>query len=125
MSSKVWIVMSDRQGLARNTSKKLAYEYTAEDTGVDFVKPIGLVFDHGDGGNIHMSDSPAVHVAANPIISTVEVSNLEGRLLTLVDAAFSDIEQRKAFKSVIRETVWRWNGDNERRVRESFDFLAQ
>ena len=31
---------------------------------------------------------------------------LTGQLLTIVDACFSDIEQRKAIKSLIKKDVW-------------------
>jgi len=31
---------------------------------------------------------------------------LQGQLLTLVDATFSDKEQRKAFKDVLSKTFW-------------------
>ena len=35
--------------------------------------------------------------------------NIEGQLLTLVDATFQDPEQRKAQKDMIRKIVWGWN----------------
>jgi len=35
-----------------------------------------------------------------------DIQTLEGRLLTLVDASFSDREQRKAFKDMIRREIW-------------------
>jgi len=38
--------------------------------------------------------------------STDEIGrNLEGKLLTLIDASFSDPQQRKAFKDVVKELV--------------------
>ena len=45
---------------------------------------------------------------------TNHIGMLEGRVLTLVDATFGDPEQRKAFKDVIRQTIWEWAiGNNE------------
>jgi hypothetical protein len=36
------------------------------------------------------------------------VSNLEGQILTIIDASFTDQEQRKAVKDLVKQTVWRW-----------------
>ena len=44
-----------------------------------------------------------------PIFALVgyhDIRTLEGRLLTIVDAAFSDREQRKAFKDLVRAAIW-------------------
>lgn len=35
-----------------------------------------------------------------------DIRNLEGKLLTIVDASFQDREQRRAFKSLVRRTIW-------------------
>lgn len=35
-----------------------------------------------------------------------DITTLEGRLLTLVDASFSDPQQRKAFKDMLRREIW-------------------
>jgi hypothetical protein len=43
-----------------------------------------------------------------------EVYNLKGRLLTLVDAAFTDPQQRKAFKDLVWSTLRQWYEDTER-----------
>ena len=37
------------------------------------------------------------------------VGNLEGQWLTLVDATFSDPQQRKAMKDVVRKMIWDWD----------------
>jgi len=34
------------------------------------------------------------------------LQNLEGKILTLIDATFTDKEQRKAMKDVFRRTLW-------------------
>lgn len=124
--SKVWLIKSDLHGTAKSASKELVYEFDKMDTTPDnYTFPIGEVTDHGDGGNIHSDDSPARYVSATPLISGVQISNLEGRLKTLADASFSDLEQRKAFKDMITGTLWNWHSDNECRVRETFDFLEK
>ena len=43
-----------------------------------------------------------------------EVYNLKGRLLTLVDATFTDPQQRKAHKDMVWDTLRRWIEDVER-----------
>lgn len=43
-----------------------------------------------------------------------EVYNLKGRLLTLVDATFQDLQQRKAFKDLVWATLRAWYEDVER-----------
>ena len=48
-------------------------------------------------------------------INYEEVYNLKGRLLTLIDATFTDPAQRKAFKDVAWQTVRSWMEDIERR----------
>lgn len=35
-----------------------------------------------------------------------DLRTLEGRLLTLADASFPDPQQRKAFKDILRRTIW-------------------
>ena len=35
-----------------------------------------------------------------------DVQTLQGRLLTIVDASFSDAVQRKAFKDLVRKEIW-------------------
>lgn len=36
------------------------------------------------------------------------LQNLEGKLLTIIDASFSDEIQRKAVKDLISQVVWKW-----------------
>lgn len=35
-----------------------------------------------------------------------DIRNLEGKLLTIVDASFQDREQRRAVKSLVRRAIW-------------------
>ena len=37
-----------------------------------------------------------------------EVSSLEGKLLTLIDASIADSTQRKAVKDLLRQQLWEW-----------------
>jgi len=42
----------------------------------------------------------------------LELSVLVGKLLTYVEATYSDQEQRKAHKRLIKETIYTWYYDN-------------
>lgn len=42
------------------------------------------------------------------LISTSDVSHLEGKLKTLIDASISQEEQNKAIKDMIRLVLWDW-----------------
>lgn len=58
---------------------------------------------------------PEVWVAGEELQSwvrkelTAHVGNLEGQWLTLVDATFSDPQQRKAMKDLVRRMIWDWD----------------
>lgn len=59
----------------------------------------------GDDGNIGEQRFP---------INFEELYNLKGRLLTLIDATFTDPQQRKAQKDVIWQALQHWMHDIER-----------
>lgn len=43
-----------------------------------------------------------------PIIKAEDFKHLEGKLLTIVDATFSDPKQREAFKAVVKSELREW-----------------
>ena len=43
---------------------------------------------------------------------THHVSYLEGKMLTLIEASIQDLEQRKALKDIVRQTIWNWAIEN-------------
>ncbi len=43
---------------------------------------------------------------------TYHISNLEGKMLTLIEASIQDVEQRRALKDIVRQTVWNWAIEN-------------
>lgn len=51
-------------------------------------------------------------------INYEELYNLKGRLLTVIDATFSDPMQRKAQKNVVWQTLQAWMHDIERAAGE-------
>lgn len=46
------------------------------------------------------------------VISTHSIGDLEGRVLTLIDASMSDPVQRKAMKDLLRPMIWNWAADS-------------
>lgn len=40
-----------------------------------------------------------------------ELSRLVGKLLTYVDATYTDLEQRKAHKQIVKNTIYEWYYD--------------
>lgn len=59
-------------------------------------------FDPHEDGSVQVSDDLL------PLIHNQSINTLVGRLLTLTDAAFSDREQRRAFKDLVTQTTWDW-----------------
>lgn len=39
---------------------------------------------------------------------TYDVGNLEGKILTLIDASIADKEQKQAMKDMARQIIWDW-----------------
>ena len=123
-TSQVWLV-SQEQHLANGKngkiSKKLLFEY---EPGKPLCLPIGYVIKHPDGKSSSFEDyggfTKQTDLVPRPVISGVEISHLEGELLTIVDASFADKGQREAMKSLIRNTLWTFNQRAERKVEEIF-----
>ena len=53
-------------------------------------------------------------------VNTYDISNLEGKLLTFIDATVLDKEQRKAQKDIIRQMLWEWIFTNRKGKAEVF-----
>lgn len=68
--------------------------------------------DHRHAGIRFESPDGSVGEIAYPI-NYDELYNLKGRLLTLVDATFTDPAQRKAFKDMVWQTLRGWMEDVE------------
>lgn len=84
-----------------------------EGSTADFAKPIGFVvedteehYEEHANGMVSGGRSPLGLNGTYPAMLDSPFSNMEGKLLTLCDATFTNKEQREAFKSVVRETIW-------------------
>lgn len=123
--SSVWLVSleshldSNKEG--KYTKQKL-FDYPDDKSSILF--PIGYVIKHpSDWDSSYKSYdgfSKRVNLISYPIYSGTTLSHLEGELLTIADSAFTDKQQREAFKSLIRTTLWKFNSYQEERVEEVF-----
>lgn len=59
------------------------------------------------------------------ILEHHDVSNLVGQLLTYIDATFTDPEQRKAHKDIVKEKVYSWHGSLRERAVQTVDSHTQ
>ena len=66
-----------------------------EDNGLNVAVEKGLVM-------------PELQLSSDDNITRGLMKNLEGRLLTLIEATTSDKTQREALKSLVRQNIWEW-----------------
>jgi|SRR6185312_5933327 len=69
------------------------------------VNVIGVVrsdFEVEENGDRRVSDG------LDTVMSIEDINNLQGRLLTLVEAFITDPEQRKAAKDLVKQNTWSW-----------------
>lgn len=75
--------------------------------------PITLPLSRRNEALNYQSDDGNAGARCYPI-NYEELYNLKGRLLTVVDATFTDQQQRKAMKDIVWQTLQAWMGDIER-----------
>lgn len=68
----------------------------------DIVGIIRTDFDPEADGSVRSSDE------LTPSVRYERINDIVGKLLTLADASFSDKEQRKAFKDLLKQIPWDW-----------------
>lgn len=104
--SKVKLVICE--GYGSNQRPYLTEEAKVIDTGIevpdthDIVTLIRSDFDKDEDGTVRVSDE------VDPVVRHEAINGLVGKLLTLVDATFTDVEQRKAQKDLVMKTCWEW-----------------
>lgn len=112
--SKVSLVVCEgygNQGAPRlsGTEKIIDLKMRVPET-QDIMGVIREDFDPESSGDKRMS------AAIDPVIRYERINNLVGKLLTLVDAAFIDIEQRKAMKDLVTQNCWDWYTSQQQEV---------
>jgi hypothetical protein len=113
--SKRYVVFSNREG---SKAELLEFKSPGDDektTPTSYLYPIGVVYDHGKG---ELNDLVGKPISGNP-----EISDLVGQVLTVVDAMISDKEQREAFKSLMRQTLYGYANDKEKEVCQVYQGL--
>jgi hypothetical protein len=126
--SQVWLVNLESLGLEKNRgrkySKQLLSEYVPGQKHGAVLFPVGYVLKHPAGQSSIREDfggfSKDIDTIPRAIYDNVDLSHLEGELLTVVDAAFTDRNQCEAIKSLVRNTIWRFNATQERRLLEIY-----
>lgn len=133
--SKVWLVSLESSGLenkqAKEYKKQKLFEYGGwvhhnDEEREPILFPVGYVIEHpkdftnvwedyGDGF------SRPTNIVSSAIYSGVNISKLEGELLTLMDASLQDKEQCKAIKDLVRQTLWKFNYNQEKKVKAIFE----
>lgn len=63
-----------------------------------------------------MSSKVSFDTHADAVILREDTNDLVGKLLTYVDATFTDPKQREAQKSIVKQTVYNWFYDLEERA---------
>lgn len=93
----------------RDSDGNLIRTKIAEGTTADFALVEGFVFENAtineenEAGSSELWDGisglyPAMHAHF--------AQNLQGKLLTLCDATFTNKDQRESFKSIVKENIW-------------------
>lgn len=123
--SQVWLVNLEGGGLEQRSgkySKQLVSEYTpGQKAAIMF--PIGYVLKHPEGWNsyqVYRGFEKSSNLVPRAIYDNVDISHLEGELLTVIDASFADKKQCEAIKSLVRQTIWRFNANQEQRLLEVY-----
>lgn len=79
---------------------------------------IGIIrtdFDTADDGSSRASDN------IDPIVPYERINDLVGRLLTMIDATFTDKEQREAMKDLYKQIAWDWYGKQKEPLHRPWD----
>ena len=92
---------SEKRPRIGGTEKVINIEIEIPDTH-DITGIVRYDFDPETNGDKRLNDD------INPIIKYECINNLVGKLLTIADASFTDVEQRKAFKDLLKQAAWNW-----------------
>lgn len=88
----------------RDLNYKLVRTKIAEGNTADFAMPIGFQI---EGNNVSDSSIEPVELSGTyPALIEEHFRHLEGKLLTLCDATFTNKEQREAFKKLVSNSLW-------------------
>lgn len=121
MSSKRYVVFSNDSG---TDAKLVEWKWPDEpkEQGPGGLRPIGIAYDHGSDvyGDKVMPNVVGKVVSGNP-----EISDLVGKILLIVDAMSMDREQREAFKSLLKQSIYTYANEKEEQVRQVFAYCKR
>lgn len=138
-NSKVWLISQEADDLKerwnRPVRKELICEFAngnaiTEDSSGPLYLPVGYVIEHQNKrGHVWREYDKGFAVEKNTVgysvISGVEIGKLEGQLLTVIDASFSDKAQCESVKSLVRNTLWGFNKQHEEKIEAMFMSTAE
>lgn len=93
----------------RDSDFKIVRTKIAEGTTADFADAMGFQVEDFDE-----SPDSSAYIGLNgtyPTLKDDDFRHLEGKLLTLCDATFTNKEQREAFKKMVSNTLWSYFHD--------------
>lgn len=70
-------------------------------------------FDEDENGDRQVSDN------IDPVVYIGAINALVGKILTIVDATYTDPEQRKAARGMYMDAIWNWYGLSDN-IREAW-----
>lgn len=108
--SKVKLIVRDRSHLNDGEVIDFIHGLTAKEDGLrvpEYLTITGIIrtgFDSLADGTTQSSDD------IDPVVYIDNINHLTGKLLTLIDATFTDVDQRKAMKEIFKQEIWSWYG---------------
>jgi hypothetical protein len=119
VKSQRFLVFSNERG---TRATKIEYNLPdGEDASPDdYLFPVGTVYQHsedvyGNGFNRNL--------VGCYLLSDKGMSQLVGKLLTIIDAMFTDETQRKAFKDLVQQELYGFQRDKEEMVRQTYQSI--
>lgn len=116
LKSDRYLVFSNERG---TRATKIKYDLPdGEDASPDdYLFPVGTVYEHshevyGEGFDRN--------IVGYYLLSNKGMSQLVGKLLTIIDAMFTDETQRKAFKDLVQQELYGFQHDKEEMVRQTY-----
>lgn len=106
----------------RDSDYKIHRTKIAEGTTADFAAPLGYQIEDFDDGNT--SDTTPWAIGLNgtyPALQEDPFRHLEGKLLTLCEATFTNKVQCDAFKKVVSSTLWSFYHDEVQQTIAVYD----
>jgi hypothetical protein len=124
VESKRYLVFSNERG---TRAARVRFEFPTDtnkegdsETPDNFLRPIGIAYEHSE--DVY-GDGLKRNLVGYWLLSDAGMSNLVGKMLTIIDAMFTDPTQRKAFKDLVTQELWGFQRDKEEMVRQTYQSI--